>query len=972
MKKTKKLVLLLGVALVLLTPVLGLIPSMQGRASAAVQGSYTSIDSLRGPILDHQLYYFLMSCFYTDNIDKVTDDEVKNWEWFNKGRTADETDSQRDATRGAMYDTSEGDCDNGQWISEAFGRFGFVDPVVAFCALSFTYNKETGGNGKTVSGGDSSSSCEAGVNAGYDSDGADPDSNGTGKNTGQRTAVDNLLKTAPNYATAKGKLTDPQAFIRYYETLMKGCKVLLIDNYDTAKDPANNDKDLVKVPVVRSGAAPITYALGKIGSQPYYDAALVATTTGGDTRTDCNELAEKARQLAPAYLAYLKENNLDYSAAIDDTATGNDINVKCADKWDLIDKINPLDWLTCSLLKGFVTAAQGFDSLIMGMLCINEADLFGNQATCNDGVSSTKDNTSESFHQAWNVFRILALGILAIGGLIMVISQALGFELFDAYTVKKTLPRILVAAIGISLSWQILAFFVTLSNGLGVGIRALIYAPFNGGGINELVLAGGSSAIAALFTGGAFITLGALGLLSFIGTALLAILIAFFILVVRNILVILLILAAPVAIAAYIMPNTEKYFKTWWDWLLKALMVFPIITAFIAIGHVFAAITSTSDGGTLTSFVAFAAYFAPYFLIPLAFRFAGGALATIGGFANDRSRGSFDRLKKARSNVSAKNLHALGEGNRFRNNNALTRGFNRSSRAIAAAPAAGFNPAQWRSRYSGAETTKIFDEAEELRTKNSDFMAGMQDDRVVRAILKGGHEGRAGIQRELYAQGMRGAELDTTTGIAERMQFAGSQEAVMTAAAIQQASTGTGYENVEEMLQTIKTASGGNRALGGKMLGAMRGAAVQSGRHDLGAAGFGNMATELGKAYDGKQIDRDKLELDAFSSVDTTSLARGRGESTRNLSQVVAKHINSTTDPVERARYQAQLENFTTNSRDYGALARAHEVHQGAEAVAVDPKAASPAAQHEYESHRTPRFGDDRSPDNPNRPPEPK
>jgi hypothetical protein len=971
MKKTKKLLLLVGVALVLLTPVLGLLPPTQGRASAAIQGSYTNIDELRGPILDHQLYYFLMSCFYTDNIDKATDDEVKSWEWFNKGATADETANQQDATRGGMYDNPEGDCDNGQWISEAFGRFGFVDPVVAFCALSFTYNNETGGNGKSVNGGNSSTSCEAGVNNGSDSDGADPDSHGTGKNTGQRTAVDALLQSAPNYASAKGPLTDPQAFIRYYETLMKGCEVLLIDSYDDAKDPAGGNKDLVKVPVVRNGTDPISYAVGKIGSQPYYQAPLVATTTGGDTMTDCGELASKARQLAPAYLAYLKENNLDYSAAIDDTATGDDINVKCADKWDLIDKINPLDWLTCSLLKGFVTAAQGFDNLIMGMLCINESDIFGTDATCSGGVSASKSGTAQSFHQAWNVFRILALGALAIGGLIMIILQALGFELFDAYTIKKTLPRILVAAIGISLSWQILAFFVTLSNGLGVGIRALIYAPFNGGGINEVVLGGGSSAITALFAGGAFITLGALGLLSFIGTAVLAILIAFFILVVRNILVILLILAAPVAIAAYILPNTEKYFKTWWDWLLKALLVFPIITSFIAVGHVFAAITTTS-GGTLTSFVAFAAYFAPYFLIPLAFRFAGGALSTIGGFANDRSRGGFDRLKKARSNVSAKNLHALSEGNRFRNNNALTRGFNRSSRAIAAAPAAGLNPTQWRSRYSGAETTKIFDEAEELRTKNSDFMAGMQDDRVVRALLKGGHEGRAGIQRELYAQGMRGAELDTTTGIAERMQFAGSQEAVMTAAAIQQASTGTGYDNVEEMLQTIKTASGGNRALGGKMLGAMRGAAVQSGRHDLGAAGFGAMAGELGNAYDGKQIDRTKLELDAFSSVDTTSLARGRGESTRNLSGAVAKHINSTEDPVERARYQAQLENFTTNSRDYGALARAHEVHQNSEAVAADPKAASPSAQHEYDAHRTPRFGDDRGPDNPNRPPEQK
>ena len=138
-------------------------------------------------------------------------------------------------------------------------------------------------------------------------------------------------------------------------------------------------------------------------------------------------------------------------------------------------------------------AAKAMDDGIMSMLCINEADIFANTTnTCsnafNNGSSPAQPSPYQvssqvAFKAAWNSFRLLALGIIVIAGLLMIISQALGFELFDAYTIKKTLPRILVAGIGITLSWQLLAFFVTFSNALGIGVRALIYSPFPGGGL---------------------------------------------------------------------------------------------------------------------------------------------------------------------------------------------------------------------------------------------------------------------------------------------------------------------------------------------------------------------------------------------------------------------------------------------------------------------------------------------------------
>src|SRR5204862_5967758 len=110
-------------------------------------------------------------------------------------------------------------------------------------------------------------------------------------------------------------------------------------------------------------------------------------------------------------------------------------------------------------------------------------------------------------------------------------------------------------------------------------------------------------------------------------------------LVLLQILIMILVILAPVAIITYILPNTQRVYKFWWDAFSKALLMFPLIAGFIAAGRVFSAIAiANSDGGALGQTIGFVAYFAPYFLIPATFRFAGGALSQLGGFVNDRGK----------------------------------------------------------------------------------------------------------------------------------------------------------------------------------------------------------------------------------------------------------------------------------------------------------------------------------------------
>jgi hypothetical protein len=575
----------------------------------------------------------------------------------------------------------------------------------------------------------------------------------------------------------------------------------------------------------------------------------------------CYEMAAMTRDNSAAYASWLQKNpDADPNAGgVTEAPDGAGIGADCAGF--NFKEILSLNWVLCPLIQGMMSTANALENQITGMLCINETDIFaGADMTCEGTAGSS--NSQKAFHDAWDVFRIFALGLLAIAGLLMILSQGLGFEIFDAYTIKKTLPRILVAAIAISLSWPLLEGLVTFSNVLGIGIRSLIYQPFIQAGIDDVVLKGGEAAISTVLgIGGAavaFVSLGAIGVLSFIGTALLAILLAFFVLVIRNILVILLVLIAPVAIAMYILPNTEKWAKMWWDWLFKALLAFPIITAMIAIGHVFAAITSQKGGGLLTTVVAFIAYFAPYFLIPAAFRFAGGALATIGGFANDRSRGGFDRLKQLRKNQVAKNWQDVKTGNRYKGGNETNwRGkVNRGLAGAANTPEALLNsgalarPTRWRGAVRSAMQNNTLSEIEKNLQENHAYQGWKFNDDLNKAASRTNNAGelRDYLVSEMgYEAGSRDLE-DTINKIetVRRSMSTGAFKAMTTRQAI---AGGTAHKSSKEpgavktaageVMADIARASVDDDALAGNLVANARSEGMKAGRIDYAGAGFG-------------------------------------------------------------------------------------------------------------------------------------
>jgi hypothetical protein len=251
-----------------------------------------------------------------------------------------------------------------------------------------------------------------------------------------------------------------------------------------------------------------------------------------------------------------------------------------------IEKGTALRWIACPIVSGGEAITNGLDATINYFLTINVAEVFGppsgNSGAPNDPAA---DN---GFYKAWSTFRNFGIGLVVIAGLIMVMSEALGLQIVDAYTVRKVLPRLFVAIIGITLSWSLMYFLITFFNKLGTGMASIIYSSFGSGPTKV----NGASVFAQYFVaGGGLLALGFLGVLSFLGTLILALLVGIAVLILREGIVLICVIIAPLAIASYVLPNTSKFASFWWNTFIKALMAFPIITGFIAICKVMAVLS---------------------------------------------------------------------------------------------------------------------------------------------------------------------------------------------------------------------------------------------------------------------------------------------------------------------------------------------------------------------------------------------
>lgn len=174
--------------------------------------------------------------------------------------------------------------------------------------------------------------------------------------------------------------------------------------------------------------------------------------------------------------------------------------------------------------------------------------------------------------------------------------------MFNAYTAKKIIPRLLIAMVLIQLSWFIFTGLIQITNGIAYGIEGLILQPFKtsdglptlGDAITKLLGGNGWAGFGSLVAGGAagtavvIMNLGAI--LPIAGMALVSLLVGFFVLILRQMVLVGLLVVVPLALVAWILPGTERWWKLWWENFSKLLIMYPMILGMVAAGRAFAII----------------------------------------------------------------------------------------------------------------------------------------------------------------------------------------------------------------------------------------------------------------------------------------------------------------------------------------------------------------------------------------------
>ena len=562
-------------------------------------------------------------------------------------------------------------------------------------------------------------------------------------------------------------------------------------------------------------------------------------------------------------------------------------------------------WIACPFIKGISAAIEWVDNTINSSL----------QADIPDTVDQNNNSTRTQMHLVWSNIRNIAYAILVPMMLVMVIGSALDIGPFNAYSVKKSLPRMVMAVMFIALSWNICLTIIDVVNSIGIGVKGIIEHPFNDGNPITLATLFGGTVSFATYVEQTLLVATAIGaaiyfLIFSFPIVMLFLIITFMTLVLRRILIIALFLAAPVAILSWVFPANNKLWKSWWSSFSKLLLIYPMIMALIATGHVFAYILNLGGDAGIFNFVfRTLAYIMPLAFIPATFKLAGGMFATITGAMNDRSRGLFDRARKGRQErfkrageraLDKKFFKGDVSENSFRGRaNARIQKLAHANRAFDQ----GILSARknWRQnigtaiQQTDAKTQKhMMDDAFFSNVFAYDDLAGMAADVIsgnkygiyrrlkkqnkdwdeatlearTNEIMSSIHSGdRAGALTKglTYAKAYNGDSAAINRGVAHVMRASRTygDEPLAQALVKKAAAGGTYYQDAADAMVAQGLVTKGNETARNEMTGTIRGIHTNAGRVDIGGSSFGNAVqntNDLMAEFD--QLDAGNINLE--------------------------------------------------------------------------------------------------------------
>lgn len=277
------------------------------------------------------------------------------------------------------------------------------------------------------------------------------------------------------------------------------------------------------------------------------------------------------------------------------------------------------------------------------------------------------DGPNHATYDAWKIFRDLANILFVIIFLFVIFSQISNFGISN-YGIKKILPKLIVAAILINASFFICQIAVDISNILGItlnGALKSISISASSAGASSLTW---EHTVGAILTGVgaiavtvyALIAIGLPGILLFF----LSMVVTLMILIGRQAGIILLVALSPLAFAAWILPNTEQFFKKWWKILFGLLLVYPMISLLYGAGTMASAIIGLSNE-PLMQIAALMVTALPLLATPSLLKNSMNAMGNLGGKIGGIAGGLNSRAMGRGKNKIGERLKTSGVGQRF-------------------------------------------------------------------------------------------------------------------------------------------------------------------------------------------------------------------------------------------------------------------------------------------------------------------
>lgn len=292
-----------------------------------------------------------------------------------------------------------------------------------------------------------------------------------------------------------------------------------------------------------------------------------------------------------------------------------------------------LGWFICPAINVAIGFADGAWSIFEFLLINNPLDRSG------------------AYYDSWTKVRDLANAILVVIFLGIVISQVSNIGISN-YGIKKMLPRLVIVAVAINISYYLMQVIIDIANITGKSIDG-IFSGFES--YSGLKAANGWSVLldsillSATVVGSVGVTLAAGAVLGwpaiilFLGAmiipAIIGIIAGLLALQVRSMLIPILAIFSPVALVAWVLPNTQKLFDKWKSMFTGLVFLYPLASIYYG-GLKFAASLTLGEGesSSIQRLMALAALFIGTFMVAViaikSNSIMGKIVGGIGGFAN--------------------------------------------------------------------------------------------------------------------------------------------------------------------------------------------------------------------------------------------------------------------------------------------------------------------------------------------------